>query len=369
MFETESVPTRSSRRAHFPSRHGEWDTPSRFWSHPTTASPTPETPDWNWKQPRNLLLWSYLRSRSKKNSSVNVCRSTYKNSKQQQHVVSCPAMNPTPTSKTASERLPTFSWKRCPPSHLSSQPSKPVARSIRKSSWTSTTWPTAAILDKMATPETTACTDIVMASTTQKSTATSSFHSSAFCTRSETTTVIASSPPSLTSTSDSRSSVTDRDRKINRHETATPCTELQKVTASQRLSFSMEVPGERPGDPGGTNNYHTTQAPLRSTLPFSSIHVLWQVGISCSSSLFIFASWQSFSFFPHCRFLFLRAFTHSCLGSVVAQTRLIFSFFVSFSLFSFFSMCFTPPPRECRDSSTSPFQTIRILNPRTCSTH
>ena len=35
----ESVP-RSSRRAHFPSRHGEWDTPSRFWSHPTTASPT-----------------------------------------------------------------------------------------------------------------------------------------------------------------------------------------------------------------------------------------------------------------------------------------------------------------------------------------
>ena len=35
----ESVP-RSSRRAHFPSLHGEWDTPSRFWSHPTTASPT-----------------------------------------------------------------------------------------------------------------------------------------------------------------------------------------------------------------------------------------------------------------------------------------------------------------------------------------
>ena len=94
---------------------------------------------------------------------------------------------------------------------------------------------TAAILDKMATPETTACTDIVMASTTQKSTATSSFNSTAFCTRSETTTVIASSPPSLTSTSDS--SVTDRDRKINRHETAYPCTELQKVTASQRLSF------------------------------------------------------------------------------------------------------------------------------------
>ena len=40
MFETESIPRRSSRRAHLPSRHGEWDTPSRFWSHPTTASPT-----------------------------------------------------------------------------------------------------------------------------------------------------------------------------------------------------------------------------------------------------------------------------------------------------------------------------------------
>ena len=98
-----------------------------------------------------------------------------------------------------------------------------------------------------------------MASTTQKSTATSSFHSSAFCTRSETTTVIASSPSSLTSTSDS--SVTDRDREINKHETATPCTGLLKVKASQRLSFSIEVPGERPDDPGGTTNYRTTQAP------------------------------------------------------------------------------------------------------------
>ena len=95
---------------------------------------------------------------------------------------------------------------------------------------------------------------------------------------------------------------------------------------------------------------------LRSTLPFSSILASRH---SCSSLFLRFLmEVLFFSFFPHSpslRFLFLRVFTHSCLGSVVAQTRLIFSFFVFFSLSFFLTrVLHTPPPRECRDSSTSP---------------
>ena len=265
MFETESVPTRSSRRAHFPSRHGEWDTPSRFWSHPTTASPTLRNTRLELEAAEELASLELLEIEIQKEL---IRQRLQVNLQKLEAAAARRLLSRHESYANQQDRLRTTTdfFLEAMSTEPSTEPPVQPAEQVDPEVLVDVDhMATAAILDKMATPETTACTDIVMASTTQqKSTATSSFHTSAFCTRSDSTTVIASSPPSLTSTSDSSNSFTDRDRKINRHETATPCTELQNVTASQRLSFSMEpleVPGERPGDPGGTINYHTTQAP------------------------------------------------------------------------------------------------------------
>ena len=259
MFEIESVP-RSSRRAHFPYRHGEWDTPSRFWSHPTTASPTLRKARLELEAAEELAA---LELRDIEIQKELIRRRLQVNLQKLEAAAACRLLFRPESYANQQDHLRTTT-----DFFLEATSAEPAVQSAEQARCTVDPevlvvdvdhMATAAILDKMATPETTACTEIVMASTTQKSTATSSFYSSAFCTRSETTTVIASSPSSLTSTSDS--SVTDRDREINKHETATPCTGLLKVSASQRLSFSIEVPGERPEDPGGTTNYRTTQAP------------------------------------------------------------------------------------------------------------
>ena len=291
-----SVP-RSSRRALFPSRHGEWDTPSRFWSHPTTASPT--------LQKAQLKLEA-----AEELATLELCEIEMKKELIRQRL----QVNLHKLEAAAARRL--LSCRECYANQqdrlrtttdffLEVTSAEPPAQSAEQSRCTVDPevlmdvdhMATAAILDKMATPETIACTDIVMASTPQTSTATSSFHSSPVCTRSETTTVIASNLSSSTSTSDS--SVTDHNSKINRHETSIP---------SQRLSLSMEVPGERPDDPGGTTNYHTSQAPLQSTLPFGSI--FWQIlrhfllffifTFPDGSPLFLFLSTFSTISFPSC---------------------------------------------------------------------
>ena len=288
MFETESVPTRSSRRAHFPSRHGEWDTPSRFWSHPTTASPTLRNARLELEAAEELAALELLEIEIQK----ELIRQRLQVNLQKLEAAAARRLlfrRESYASQQDSLRTTTGFFFEATSAKPPVQPAEQAGCTVDPEVLVDVDhMATAAILDKMATPETTACTDIVMASTTQKSTTTSSFHSSAFCTRSETTTVIVSSPSSLTSTSDS--SDTDRDREINRHETATPCTGLQKVNnASQRLSFSMEVPGERPDDPGGTTNYRTTQAPYHLLCHLAAY---WQVGI-LALLYFHVSSWKS----------------------------------------------------------------------------
>ena len=282
-----SVP-RCSRRAHFSSRHGEWDTPSRIWSHPTTASPTLRKARLELEAAEELaalelrdieiqkeLIRQRLQVNLQKLEAAAACRLLFRPesyANQQDHLRTTTGFFFEATS--AEPPVQPAEQARC-------TVDPEVLMDVDHMA-------TVAILDKMATPETTARIDIVMASNPQTSTATSCFHSSAVCTRGETTTVIASSPSSSTSTF--VSSVTDRDREINRHETATPCTgPIQKVNASQRLSFSMEVPGERPGDPGGTTNYRTTQAPYDLLCHLAAY---WQVGILALLYFYV-SSWKS----------------------------------------------------------------------------
>ena len=216
-----SVP-RCSRRAHFSSRHGEWDTPSRIWSHPTTASPTLRKARLELEAAEELaalelrdieiqkeLIRQRLQVNLQKLEAAAACRLLFRPesyANQQDHLRTTTGFFFEATS--AEPPVQPAEQARC-------TVDPEVLMDVDHMA-------TVAILDKMATPETTARIDIVMASNPQTSTATSCFHSSAVCTRGETTTVIASSPSSSTSTF--VSSVTDRDREINRHETATPCT-------------------------------------------------------------------------------------------------------------------------------------------------
>ena len=292
MFEIESVP-RSSRRAHFPYRHGEWDTPSRFWSHPTTASPTLRKARLELEAAEELaalelrdieIQKELIRQRLQVNlqkleAAAAACRLLFRPesyANQQDHLRTTTDFFKEATS--AEPDVQSAEQARC-----TVDPEVLVVDVDHMA--------TAAILDKMASPETTHCMhrhrDGLDPADIDRDV---QFHSSAVGTCSETTTVIVSSPSSLTSTSDSSDTDRDRvDREINRHETATPCTGLQKVNARQRLSFSMEVPGERPGDPGGTTNYRTTQAPYDLLCHLAAY---WQVGI-LALLYFHVSSWKS----------------------------------------------------------------------------
>ena len=250
-----SVP-RSSRRAHFSSRHGEWDTPSRIWSHPTTASPTLRNARLELEAAEEhaaleLLEIEIQKELIRQRLQVNLQKLEAEAARR--------LLSRHESYANQQDRLRTTT-----DFFLEATSAEPAVQSAEQARCTVDPevlvdvdhMATAAILDKMATPETTHCMyrhrDGLDPADIDRDV---QFHSSssAVGTCSETTTVIVSSPSSLTSTSDS--SDTDRDREINRHETATPCTgPIQKVNASQRLSFSMEVPGERPGDPGGTTN-------------------------------------------------------------------------------------------------------------------
>ena len=224
MFETESVPTRSSRRAHFPSRHGEWDTPSRFWSHPTTASPTLRKARLELEAAEELAA---LELRDIEIQKELIRQRLQVNLQKLEAAAACRLLFRPESYANQQDRLRTTTDFFLEAMHTSAEPAVQSAEQAR-----CTVDPeipvvdvdhmaTAAILDKMATPETTHCMyrhrDGLDPADIDRDV---QFHSSAVGTCSQTTTVIVSSPSSLTSTSDS--SDTDRDREIDRHETATP---------------------------------------------------------------------------------------------------------------------------------------------------
>ena len=163
-----------------------------------------------------------------------------------------------------------------------------------------------------------------------------------------------------------------RHRPRSRDQQARDCHPLHRATESERQSTSFVFHGGSWWEAWWSrwdNKLSHNAGTLRSTLPFSSILASRH---PCSSLFSRFLmDVLLFSFFPHSlRFLSLRVFTHSCLGSVVAQTL----FDLSPSLFSFLYLSFLPVCcTHLRPGSVvTPARALSnpyTFNLRTCSTH